>query len=193
MTKGELRARMGRVLASLDPVDLDRRSLQAALRFQATQAWQDAAVVLCFLSMPGELNSSFLIESAHSSGRRVAVPRIEGDVIRFLFLPYDAGELPRDKWGIPVPCSWWEPLQLRGRAGVLVAAPGLAFDRQGNRLGRGKGYYDMFLAEARGVLGNELVALGICLSDQLVESVPCTERDQRLNGVVTDQETILVS
>lgn len=191
MTKRELRARMRELLASLDARELNKRSLRAALQFQGTEVWQDAAVALCFLSMPGELDSSALIRAAHASGKRVAVPRIEGDAIRFLFLPPDAEELPRDSLGIPVPRAEWEPFSLRRGERVLVATPGLAFDRQGNRLGRGRGYYDRFLAEARDALGKELVAFGICLSDQLVEQVPHTERDQRLDGVVTDQEAIL--
>ena len=77
------------------------------------------------------------------------------------------------------------------RAGrVLVAAPGLAFDREGNRLGRGKGYYDRFLARARAAAAGVSV-IGVCLTEQLVTAVPHGERDQRLDGIVTENETII--
>jgi 5-formyltetrahydrofolate cyclo-ligase len=72
-----------------------------------------------------------------------------------------------------------------------VAAPGLAFDRSCNRLGRGKGFYDRFLAAAR-VASRDLVAIGICLAEQLVQDVPCDPHDQPLDGVITDRETLLV-
>ncbi|HVP18575.1 MAG TPA: 5-formyltetrahydrofolate cyclo-ligase [Spirochaetia bacterium] len=193
MTKGELRGRMERLLRGIDAADLARRSEMVAKLLQETPAWKQARIILCFLSMPHELDTAALIACAKRSARRVAVPRIENDVIRFVFLPGDRGELPRDRWGIPVPRADWEPFSLRPGARILAAVPGLAFDRSGNRLGRGKGFYDRFLKEARGALDGELTAVGICLSEQLVDEVPHGERDQRLDGVVTERESIVAS
>ncbi len=190
MTKAELRARMEALLRGIDGVDLRQRSVQAARRFQETPAWSEARIVLCFLSMPHELDTAALIEGALAAGRRVAVPRIEGDLIRFVFLPEKVGELPRDRWGIPVPGPHWEPFLLFRGTRALAAVPGLAFDRRGNRLGRGRGFYDRFLGEARASLGGDFTAIGTCFSEQLVDAVPHTERDQRLDGVVTDRESI---
>ena len=193
MTKADLRSRMNGLLRQIDAHDLARRSAIAAQRFQESAAWREAGVVLCFLSMPHELESAGLIDAARASGKSVAVPRIEGDVIRFLILPVDPRDLPRDKWGIPVPDPGWEPFAARRGTDVLMAVPGLAFDRRGNRLGRGKGYYDRFLGDTRAAVGRGLSAIGICLSEQLVDEVPHTERDQRLDGVVTERETLTVS
>ncbi len=191
MTKAELRGRMQAVLGRIDGSDLLQRSGEAARRFQEVPAWQEAPVILCFLSMPHELDTAALIKGARASGRRVAVPRIEEDVIRFVFLPEDAGELPRDHWGIPVPGPHWEPfMPFRGMR-ALAAVPGLAFDRRANRLGRGRGFYDRFLMEARTALGDGITAIGLCLSEQLVDEVPHTERDERLDGVVTERESIV--
>ncbi len=72
----------------------------------------------------------------------------------------------------------------------LVAAPGLAFDRDGNRLGRGKGYYDRFLLDARRV-SPAIAVIAVCFSFQLVEAVPHGPSDQRVDGIVTDTETIM--
>jgi 5-formyltetrahydrofolate cyclo-ligase len=193
MTKAELRGRMEDLLRHMDPGDLAERSTRAARRFQQTQAWREARIILCFLSMPHELDTAALIAGARESGRRVAVPRIEGDVIRFVFLPGGETDLPRDGWGIPVPGPDWEPFPLRRGTRTLAAVPGLAFDRRGNRLGRGKGFYDRFLREARGALDGEITAVGICISEQLVDEVPHNERDQRLDGVVSEQESITAS
>jgi 5-formyltetrahydrofolate cyclo-ligase len=189
MNKAEMRAAMKRSLSGIDAADLAVRSAMVAQRLALTEAWSRADTVLCFLSMPHEMDTAAVISGAHARGKTVAVPCIQGDDIRFVILPPAAGRLPLDAWGIPVPDPAWLPLDLTRAAFLLVAVPGLAFDRQGNRLGRGKGYYDRFLAGARRTAGN-LTALGVCLSEQLVDVVPHGDRDQRLDGAVTEREVI---
>ena len=121
----------------------------------------------------------------------MAVPLIDGGDIRFLVMPPGASRPAAGPLGHP-------------RARPVVAGPGprargedsrrgarLAFDRSGNRLGRGKGYYDRFLLRARAA-GARLVVIGICFSDQLVDEVPHSDADQAVDGVVTDTETLLV-
>lgn len=181
---------MKRSLSGIDPEDIAERSVTVAHCLALTEAWNRADTVLCFLSMPHEMDTSAMISDARAQGKTVAVPRMEEDDIRFLILPPDAGHLPRDAWGIPVPDPAWLPLDITRVACLLVAVPGLAFDRQGNRLGRGKGYYDRFLAGARRT-AKIMTALGVCLSEQLVDVVPHGDWDQRLDGAVTEKETIL--
>jgi 5-formyltetrahydrofolate cyclo-ligase len=190
MDKREMRAAMAAVLHGIDAADLAARSARTAGRLAETEAWRRADTVLTFLSMPHELDTSAVISAARAKGKRVAVPRIEGDELRFLVLPRDVDNLPRDRWGIPEPDPSWQALDLARAARVLVAAPGLAFDRQGNRLGRGKGFYDRFLVGAREA-AKSITVIGICLSEQLVEAVPRDDHDQVLDAVVTEAETIL--
>ena len=110
--------------------------------------------------------------------------------------------MPRDRWGIPVPDPLWPEVDLRSpqpdSMDILVVTPGLAFDRHGNRLGRGGGYYDGFLREARASCAAQpmggarrLTAVGICLSVQVVEEVPHTARDEMVDALATDKELIL--
>jgi 5-formyltetrahydrofolate cyclo-ligase len=190
MDKREMRAAMAAVLRGIDAADLAARSALAAGRLAETEAWRRADTVLTFLSMPRELDTSAVIAAARAEGKRVAVPRIEGDDLRFLVLPRGSDNLPRDRWGIPEPDPSWQALDLARAAQVLVAAPGLAFDRQGNRLGRGRGYYDRFVAGARAA-GKSITVIGICLSEQIVGAVPCETHDQVLDAIVTEVETIL--
>ena len=185
-----MRAAMTAVLNGIDAADLAVRSVRAAGRLAETEAWRRADTVLAFLSMPRELDTSAVIAAARAKGKCVAVPRIEGDALRFLVLPGEADNLPRDRWGIPEPDPSWQALDLARAGRVLVAAPGLAFDRHGNRLGRGKGYYDRFLADARAA-AKSITVIGICLSEQIVGAVPCETRDQVLDAIVTEVEIIL--
>ena len=190
MNKPELRRVMQGFLESLSPADLEDRSAKVARRLQETGAWMWMDVLLSFLSMPREIGTQAMIRAARAGGKSVAVPRIEGNDIRFLVMPPGVPTPPRDRWGIPVPDLSWPALDLARAGRILVSAPGLAFDRSGNRLGRGKGYYDRFLSRARAA-GARLVVIGICFSDQLLDEVPRAGTDQAVDGVVTESETLL--
>jgi 5-formyltetrahydrofolate cyclo-ligase len=62
----------------------------------------------------------------------------------------------------------------------LILIPGLAFTRKGERLGRGGGYYDRFLAR----VGLRAVKLGICFKEQLLEELPIESHDARVDRVL---------
>ena len=68
----------------------------------------------------------------------------------------------------------------------VVLVPGLAFDRTGNRLGRGKGYYDRFLR----CLSPDVLTIGLALDAMIREKIPCTEDDYPVTMVVTESEII---
>jgi 5-formyltetrahydrofolate cyclo-ligase len=193
MTKAELRRSMKHALAGIGPGLIAEASAAIARRLSASEPWKRCRTVLCFLSMPGELDTAPLIAAARADGKTVAVPRIEGSSIEFRLLGGDPSALPRDRWGIPVPDPAWPAANLRGGAPVLVVAPGLAFDRRGNRLGRGGGYYDGFLRVARSESALAATVVGVCLSLQLVTEAPHDERDQRVDAVATDEELILIA
>lgn len=186
-----MRRSMKARLAEIAPELLAAGSAAVARRLAACPAWQRAGLVLCFLSMPGELDTAPIITAAGQAGKIIAVPRIEAGVISFRLIGSDPAALPRDRWGIPIPDPSWPEARLSGGAEVLVVTPGLAFDRRGNRLGRGGGYYDGFLRATRA--GSALTALGVCLSVQLVEDAPHDARDQKVDGIVTEEELILLA
>jgi 5-formyltetrahydrofolate cyclo-ligase len=191
MTKAEMRLSMKARLAGIAPELLAAGSAAVARRLAACPSWRRAGLVLCFLSMPGELDTAPIIAAAGQAGKSLAVPRIEAGAISFRLLGGDPAALPRDRWGIPVPDPDWPEARLSAGVEVLVVTPGLAFDRRGNRLGRGGGYYDGFLRAARA--RSALTALGVCLSDQVVEEAPYDARDQKVDGIVTEEELILLA
>ena len=195
-----MRKTMTAYLGGLGPAEIEAWSTRIAEYLTATAEWRAADTVLCFLSMPHELDTTPLIAAARAWKKTVAVPLMEAGEIRFVVLPPGAGghrrelaalrrepaALARDRWGIPVPDPAWPAIDLARAARPLVAAPGLAFDRLGNRLGRGKGYYDRYLKRARAG-ARDLIALGICFSGQVLEEVPHGADDQRVDGVVTEK------
>ena len=190
MDKQAMRSLMKTRLGEIQPEDLAQRSGQVAERLAAMPQWSSADTVLCFLSMPHEMDTTPLIHAARAAGKAVSVPRIEGADIRFLVMPPNTGELPLDRWNIPVPDPFWPPLDPPRSGRILVACPGLAFDREGNRLGRGKGYYDRFLSRLRRE-ASEVFTVGVCLSEQLLPSLPHEDFDQRMDALVTERETVV--
>mgnify|MGYP001478947040 CR=1 FL=1 len=196
--KKALRKAMKAKLAGMGIVDAAQRSIRAAGHFRALPSYAMADIVLAFLSMPGEIGTEALVEAALADGKVVAVPRMErtpegGDYIVFVPLPRDYRSWPLDRYGIPEPPADAPALAPRelGAARVIVATPGLAFDRRGGRLGRGKGYYDRFLSRAREAAaryGGSLVACGLCYAVQMVDEVPTGDGDQRVDLVVTEND-----
>jgi 5-formyltetrahydrofolate cyclo-ligase len=195
--KNEARRRMKALLKAISPEDAEDRSLRAAEHFKTLPEYARADIVLAFLSKRGEIRTDDLIHAARAAGKIVAVPRMEysseeGHFIVFIPLRDGYRAWPRDSFDIPAPPEDEAALP-DGKlfsASVIVATPGLAFDRRGHRLGRGRGYYDRFLARARanaGRLGGSVIACGLCYVSQLVDEVPCDENDSAVDLVVTEE------
>lgn len=104
-----------------------------------------------------------------------AVPRIEGNVLAIHC--YDPARLTRHRFGMLEPAADLprvDPATLD-----VVLTPGVAFDRHGRRLGYGGGYYDRFLSTT------PALRVGVAFDINLVEELPCDERDQRMDWIVT--------
>jgi 5-formyltetrahydrofolate cyclo-ligase len=195
--KAEARRRIKSLLGDMRPEEAEERSLRAADHFRVLPEYAGASIVLAFLSMKGEIRTESLVDGALAEGKIVAVPRMEsspeaGEYIVFVPLPHDYHSWPLDRYGIPEPPADLQelPEEELGSASVIVVTPGLAFDRRGYRLGRGKGYYDRFLSSAHAStarLGGSIIACGFCYATQLVDKVPTGEGDQAVDLVVTEE------
>lgn len=181
----EIRAR----LEALPPSRFAEAGLAIRDALRGLESYRAAKVVLAFLPMPHEIDTVPLVDSVLSEGKVVGVPRIEGE--RLAFVPLDRAwrDWPRDRFGIPEPPADAPELRLDELAmgPTLVLAPGLAFDRAGGRLGRGKGFYDRFLAslDAMSPRPGAVTVFGACLEEQLIEAVPLDERDRRVDAVIS--------
>ena len=150
-----------------------------------SEEFHRAAVVMAYLSLPHEVDTTPLILQAWQQGKTVAVPKISWEqrhMIPVEITSLETGFHTDDKGlrnpmnGTPVP---FEEID-------LVVAPGLGFDRLGNRLGRGGAYYDRFFA------GGKITATrwGVAFSEQLCDEIPHDEKDVIMHAVVTEEEII---
>jgi len=177
LTKKQIRSKILVRLRIQKEEDRDRKSKIIKEKLFRTQEFIKAKVVMFYLSFDGEVNTKVMIKEAQNLGKIVAVPvcrknrRIRpcllGKTTRFAKGPYRICEPAVKKF-----------VNLRQLG--LVIVPGVAFDKQGNRLGRGKGYYDYFLSR----LPKKIASIGLAFDFQILPFLPATRRDIKLDKVV---------
>jgi 5-formyltetrahydrofolate cyclo-ligase len=188
--KWELRKLIGKQLQSLTPEELREKSAKIARRLCSLPLYRDAEIILGYMPMEHEADITDILKQAFADGKEVAVPRMKGG--RYMdFHLIDSIEGPWDNhdYGIREPHGHLpvvHPESCPSRT-VLILVPGLAFDRRGNRLGRGKGFYDTYLSMGC----TNVTELGIGFSFQIVDSVPVSKHDKCIAGIVTEDEVIL--
>jgi 5-formyltetrahydrofolate cyclo-ligase len=189
--KAQLRKAIRGLLDGLEESEVAVRSRLVHERLFATSWWSRARWVFVYIAMTGEVDTTPIVSRAYREGRGVAIPRMEGAEITFYRYEGRTRGLIPNQFGILEPDPQWLPVDPRGLAvgPLLILAPGLAFDRDLRRIGRGKGYYDRFLARARAGV-QECLVVGLALAEQVVKEVPIGPLDQRLDGLVTDREVI---
>jgi 5-formyltetrahydrofolate cyclo-ligase len=170
-----------------------RDALPATERQQAAEAIAarpfpvavaSGVVVSGFMSLKSEINPLPLMRKLAAAGATLALPVVAGKGLPLVMRRWAFGApLVSGVWGIREP----PPDALAVDPDILLV-PLLAFDREGHRLGYGAGYYDMTLASLRAK--KPVVAVGIGYAAQEVERVPITPRDERLDLMLTERETI---
>jgi 5-formyltetrahydrofolate cyclo-ligase len=170
-----------------------RDALSPAERTAAAQAIADrafplpvpaGAIVSGFLPIKSEINPVPLMRKLADAGARLALPVVIARGVPLVMRAYAFGDaLVKGVWGIRVP-----PPEVPEVEPDIVLAPLLAFDRSGDRLGYGAGYYDMTIAALRAK--KPVVAVGVAFAAQEIDAVPTTARDVRLDFVLTEKEVI---
>lgn len=155
--------------------------LQDRLRSFAQEHWTPESRVWAFWpTLPEEPDFRLLVAGMMQQGMCIGLPRLDWDrrKLHFHVVTDPATELEFDSRGLAQPLA---DLPIIGPDEVtMIICPGLAFDRQGGRLGRGAGFYDRTLAEVPA----EVPRWGIGFEFQLVERVPMDSWDQRVHGVI---------
>jgi 5-formyltetrahydrofolate cyclo-ligase len=160
----------------------------AARRLCGSEDWQRYRRVLLYVSMEDEFDTGPLLERAFAEGKEVYVPRTEGEgLMRFYRIQSANGPWSIGAFDIrePLVCTD-ETLFKPGDGPALIATPALAFDRTGNRMGRGRGFYDRFFASLPD--DGDFFLCGYCLTVQIVDEVPVEAFDRRVNALCTANE-----
>ncbi|MBF0569211.1 MAG: 5-formyltetrahydrofolate cyclo-ligase [Candidatus Omnitrophica bacterium] len=174
-TKQELRKRILDLIQNQKEEDALRKSRVILDKFLALPVFKKAKTVLFYASCRGEVDTFAMMDRAIELKKRVALPRVqkENKKITAIMIASTQGLKP-GAYNIPEPEFQTERV-LNPKDIDLVVVPGVAFDRQGNRLGRGAGFYDRFLSE----LPSSTVTIGLAYDLQLVEALTGLERHDR--------------
>ena len=168
MDKASIRRQIREKKRAMTQEEILLRSERLGQLLAQSPIYQSAKTIYGYLPYNQEVRTVPMLERALQDGKKVAVPKVYGDTMRFIYLE-DMSCVETGYAGIPEPVAD-EPVAEDKTA--LVLMPGLAFTKEGDRMGYGGGFYDRFLAEEP---NHPTVAL--CYEFQILESLPTEEYD----------------
>lgn len=178
LTKAQIRSKILLRLKTQKEDTRERKSRLIKRKLLRTKEFIKAKKVMFYIAFRGEVNTEEMIREAKAKGKLVTVPVCERNriAIRPCMLEEHA-HLKKGPYGVREPaqrkCIRLEDLD-------LVIVPGVAFDKKGNRLGRGKGFYDRFLSR----LPRDIPSIGLAFSFQIIPSIPASAHDVSVKKVL---------
>lgn len=162
-------------MSPLERENLSKKILDNIIQWEV---FQGAKRIMTYHSFRSEVDTIQLIKYSLNSSKEVILPKSIKDGFKILPCRIDSlDELEKSSYGI------LEPLEEKvvDRDSIdLIIVPGVAFDREGFRLGYGAGFYDRFLEEYKGITA------GVCFSSQIIEDVYKDEHDARMDYLITE-------
>lgn len=168
MDKKALRAQIRAMKRAMTEEQIVEASARLGELFVNTPQYRAAKTIYGYLPYNQEVRTVPMLEQALLDGKKVAVPKCYGDEMRFIYMD-DLSLVESGYAGIPEPVAD-EPVADDKTA--LVLMPGMAFTKNGDRMGYGGGFYDKFLAAEP-----EHPTVALCYDFQMVESLPTEEYD----------------
>ena len=168
MDKAELRRMIREKKRAMTTEEIESRSMQLGEKFAASEQYREAKTIYGYLPYNQEVRTIPMLERALSDGKRVAVPKVYGEEMKFIYMD-DLSKIEKGYAGIPEPVANGP---VADDPTALVLMPGLVFDPMGHRIGYGGGFYDKFLA---GEPGHPTVAL--CYEFQMLPALETEEFD----------------
>lgn len=176
-TKQEIREQIRKLRGGINADEWQTATETIAQKIIASDNFREATDLFCYMDFDGEVGTELIMDEAWRLGKDIWLPKVMDGKMEF-YLVESEEELVRGTYGILEPTG--ESEKAPGDDG-LVIVPGIAFDKNHNRLGYGKGYYDRYLKAHPG-----LIKLGIAFDIQLVDKIPAEECDCKMDMVFTE-------
>ena len=179
LQKAALRTQIRGALQKISPAARNAMSAQICDRLKEQTIWKNAASVLFFAPLPDEPDVWLLLEDALAGKKIAALPRFDSASNSYVTCRVQnlRSNIVTGQFGIREPGAHCVEIPLNRLDLVLV--PGVGFDLQGRRLGRGRGFYDRLLADVAGI------KCGIAYDEQVAGEIPAGSQDVRLNFILT--------
>lgn len=168
MDKKALRSQIRAQKRAMTEEEINAASRRLGEQFCSCSQYLQAKTIYGYLPYNQEVRTVPMLEQAIRDGKRVAVPKCYGDEMRFIYME-DLTLVEKGYAGIPEPIAD-EPVAEDPTA--LVLMPGLAFTKEGKRMGYGGGFYDKFLAKEP-----DHPTVALCYAFQMVEDLPTEAYD----------------
>ncbi len=180
MLKQEIRKSMKELKSRLTEPDRRAYSDRILKRLWETSAYGTCRRIFCYVSFNQEVITTGLIEKALYQQKKVAVPKITDDEMKFYYID-SLKELKPGVLGILEPAAGKVAVPVRTEENLIIV-PGLAFDPQGNRIGYGKGYYDVFFQKYENY---PLKKIALAYDFQVLTELPADELDIKVDQIIT--------
>ena len=179
LSKYKLREEIAELKKGYSETELKKLSENVFTNLESTQAFVDSKCILAYYSFPGEVFTHDFI-AKHAKEKTIILPVVRKDM---LVLKEFKGSkaMMKSSYGILEPTGY----EFTDYSKIdLAIIPGVGFDRQLNRLGRGKAYYDRLLPRLSAYF------IGVCFSFQLKEKIPIESHDLPMDCVISENEII---
>lgn len=184
-SKAELRRKVLSIRSNLPIKTKKEADEQIRKRLLALQQYQNASAIYCYVSVKDEVDTHEIIRKSLEKGLKVAVPRITGRGRMEFYFIQSPDDLVPGKWSIPEPGEWCIKAP-HPEQDTMVIMPGVAFDRSGNRIGYGGGYYDRYLEKCP-----KCMRIALAFSCQCIENIICDRYDVRADIIITEEGMIV--
>lgn len=180
MEKTAIRHKIKELRRMLTELEKESAAAEVFERLEKTAAFMLADRILMYHSLPDELSTRTFLKK-WGSRKHFYLPRVNG--VNLEILPYEESRLELGAFHIEEPTgdNIADPEEIE-----LVVVPAVAYDRRGNRLGRGKGFYDRFLASTKAT------KIGVGYEFQLLDEIPAEAHDVPMDMVITQNTTVVV-
>ena len=165
----------------LTEIDVKEKSLQISSLLEQQRFFQESENILFYYSHDKEVRTTEVLKKWVGQ-KNIYLPKFTGDHHFEAVLCQDLGRLKKSKYGILEPPD--EPQDTPVKLDLIIVA-GVAFDLEGNRIGRGKGYYDRFLADHKAVL-----KIALAYEQQIFDELPKEPYDEGVDIIITEKRII---
>ena len=178
-TKKDIRKRVLNIRDNICKTEWEAWSNKIYEKIVTHSFFMESECIYCYINYKNEVDTKNIIERAWELGKLVAVPKIHGDEMCFHLIE-NFNELKEGYKGILEPTT----AILQDIKDGLIIMPGVAFDKNKNRIGYGKGFYDRFLDKY-----NYLSTLAIAFEMQVIDEIPADEHDWKPQILITEEHT----
>lgn len=185
ITKQELRQKIKNEL-SQNKQNFEKWSKSICKNIINSEFYQKAQIVYAYMALPDEVDLSVLIDDALCKNKTVYVPKVVPNSNKMIFFDYSKCQFENGSFGILEPkTKIIDEEKITGNQTAIFLVPGRVFGEDGERIGRGKGFYDIYLSNFLKTQKKSVLVAGVCFPIQIGKQLPTTEHDIKMDQIFT--------